>query len=59
VSDCTPPTVEDLEREDDEDDYDLRPETARPKWADLYGIDPDFTGGKPVDVWLDEQRGEA
>ena len=26
MSDCTPPTVEDLEREDDEDYYDLRPE---------------------------------
>ena len=29
MTDYAPPTVEDLEREEDEDDYDLRPETAR------------------------------
>lgn len=31
----------------------------KPRWVDLFGIDPDFTDGKPVDEWLDESRGEA
>lgn len=30
-----------------------------PKWVDLFGIDPDFTDGKPTDEWLDEHRGDA
>ena len=30
-----------------------------PKWADLFGIDPDFTDGTPIDEWLEQQRGEA
>ena len=34
------------------------PELPKPKWADLFGIDPDFTDGRDVDEWLDEQRGE-
>lgn len=34
----------------------LQPE---PKWVDLFGIDPDYCDGKPVDEWLDENRGEA
>jgi hypothetical protein len=38
----------------------LEPWTGpKPKWADLWGIDPDYCEGKPVDEWLDEQRGEA
>ncbi len=28
-------------------------------WAGLFGIDPDFTDGKDISEWLDEQRGEA
>lgn len=35
------------------------PERPPHQWSDLLGIDPDFTGGKPTDEWLDEQRGEA
>ncbi len=31
----------------------------RPKWADMFGAAPDFTGGQEVDEFLDEQRGEA
>lgn len=31
----------------------------KPKWTDLFGMDPDFTGGKPIDEFLDEERGEA
>lgn len=33
----------------------------RPKarWVDLFGADPDFTGGRDVNDFLDEQRGEA
>lgn len=30
-----------------------------PKWADLFGIAPNYTGGMDVDEWLDQQRGEA
>lgn len=30
-----------------------------PKWVDMFGIDPDYTDGKPIDEWLEEQRGEA
>lgn len=30
-----------------------------PAWIDLWGIDPDFTGGQDVNEWLDEQRGDA
>lgn len=29
------------------------------KWADLFGIAPNFTGGKDVNEYLDESRGEA
>lgn len=29
------------------------------KWIDLFGIDPDYTEGKPVDEWLEEHRGDA
>lgn len=32
---------------------------SAPKWVDLFGIDPDFTDGEPVDEWLEDQRGEA
>lgn len=35
------------------------PDEPRLKWVDLFGIDPNYCGGKPVDEWLDEQRGEA
>lgn len=28
-------------------------------WVDLFGIAPDFTGGLPVDEFLEESRGEA
>lgn len=28
-------------------------------WVDLFGIDPDFTGGKDVNEYLDEMRGDA
>lgn len=31
----------------------------KPRWVDLLGIDPDFTGGKPIDEFLRESRGEA
>ena len=31
--------------------------TAR--WADLFGAAPDYTGGAPVDEWLEAHRGEA
>ena len=33
------------------------PETAR--WADLFGAAPNYTGGVPVDEWLEAHRGEA
>jgi hypothetical protein len=29
------------------------------RWSDLFGMDPDFTGGSPVDQWLEANRGEA
>lgn len=29
------------------------------KWTDLIGIDPDYTGGKPVREFLEESRGES
>lgn len=29
------------------------------RWVDLLGIDPDFTGGKPIGEFLRESRGEA
>lgn len=35
------------------------PAPKAPKWADLFGIDPDYCGGRDVSEWLDEQRGEA
>jgi hypothetical protein len=31
----------------------------KPKWIDLYGIDPDFTGGMDIKEFLDQSRGEA
>lgn len=31
----------------------------RPKWVDLFGIAPDFTGGQDINDFLDESRGEA
>lgn len=33
--------------------------SATPKWVDLFGIDPDYTGGQDVNEWLDESRGDA
>lgn len=30
-----------------------------PKWVDLFGMAPDFTGGQDVNEYLDESRGEA
>ncbi len=34
---------------------------ARPevRWVDLYGIDPNYTDGVPVEEWLEANRGEA
>ena len=32
---------------------------GRPKWADLFGIDPDFTGDLTTEEFLKESRGEA
>lgn len=29
------------------------------RWVDLFGIDPDYTDGLPVDVWLDRNRRDA
>lgn len=29
------------------------------RWVDLFGIDPDYTEGVPVDEWLEAHRGEA
>lgn len=29
------------------------------RWADLFGIDPDYTEGIPIDEWLEAHRGEA
>jgi len=35
-------------------------ERSKPlRWVDLFGIDPDFTEGVPIDEWLEAQRGEA
>lgn len=31
----------------------------RTGWADLFGAAPDYTGGAPVDEWLEVHRGEA
>ena len=31
----------------------------RPKWSDLYGIDPDYLGGLSVEEFLDQSRDEA
>lgn len=31
----------------------------KPRWVDLFGIDPDFTDGQDVNEFLDESRGEA
>ena len=35
---------------------------AKPKpqisWLDLYGLDPDFTGGMDIDAYLEWSRGE-
>lgn len=30
--------------------------SREPKWADLFGADPNYTDGKPVEQWLHEQR---
>ena len=34
---------------------------ARPdlRWSDVFGSDPNFTGGTPVEEWLEANRGEA
>lgn len=29
------------------------------RWSDLFGIDPDYTDGVPVEQWLEANRGEA
>lgn len=29
------------------------------RWTDLIGIDPDYTGGLPVDEFLEKNRGTA
>lgn len=29
------------------------------RWVDLFGIDPDYCGGRDVNEWLDERRGDA
>lgn len=29
------------------------------RWSDLFGLDPNFTGGAPVDDWLETSRGQA
>jgi hypothetical protein len=29
------------------------------RWADLFGAAPNYTGGVPVDEWLEAHRGEA
>jgi len=29
------------------------------RWSDLFGIDPDYTEGVPVEEWLEANRGEA
>lgn len=29
------------------------------RWVDLFGMDPDFTGGQDVNEYLDESRGDA
>jgi len=34
-------------------------ERSRPKASDLFGIDPDFTGDKPTDEFLEDGQGEA
>jgi hypothetical protein len=34
-------------------------ETPAMCWADLFGADPDFTGGLGVDEYLEASRGEA
>ena len=34
----------------------FRPEV---RWADLYGIDPDYTEGASTEAWLEVNRGEA
>lgn len=34
-------------------------ERATVKWADLFGIDPNYTDGQDIGEWLEEQRGEA
>lgn len=31
----------------------------RARWADMFGAAPDYTGGAPVDEWLEAHRGEA
>lgn len=31
---------------------------AAPRWADLFGADPDYCDGLPVDEWLARDRGE-
>ena len=37
----------------------LEEDAAKPKWADLWGIDPDYTEGKSIAEFLDEGRGTA
>lgn len=32
---------------------------SRIRWVDLFGIDPEYTEGVPVDEWLETNRGEA
>jgi hypothetical protein len=29
------------------------------RWSDLFGIDPDYTEGLPIDEWLERNRGTA
>lgn len=37
----------------------VNPYSEQPKWVDLLGAAPDFTGGQDVNDYLDESRSEA
>lgn len=41
------------------DKYDGRNGIERPKWTDLFGSAPNFTGGMDIDEYLEQSRGEA
>ena len=40
-------------------DCGIQDSRTRPRWADLFGLDPNYTDGQDINEWLDEQRGEA